>query len=165
LVRTIKKMSATLFVDPKLPSEYWSYAARYAAVTLMKTSARDPSLWTSLTGRASGIDSLRRFGQRYNVQIPREARRKNDLSVGKGEPGIQLGHSETISGWIVRRDQDGAVLHSRDIRLLYTQRRGRQTTLTSTNGTHQALPPSPLHHPRFGPPSGKKSWRECRLKT
>jgi hypothetical protein len=85
MVRTLKEMMSTLLLDSKLPPEYWSYAARYAAVILMKTSNKDPSPWTRLTGRAGGIDSLRRFGQRCFVQVPREVRRKNDLTIEKGE--------------------------------------------------------------------------------
>jgi hypothetical protein len=118
MVRTLKEMTASLLVDSKLPSTYWSYAARYAAVILMKTSAKNPSAWTRLTGRGSGIESVHRFGQRCFVQVPREVRRKNDLSIEKGESGILLGQSETISGWIIRRDRDGAIVHSRDVRFV-----------------------------------------------
>jgi hypothetical protein len=120
MVRTLKEMMSTLLLDSKLPPEYWSYAARYAAVILMKTSNKDPSTWTRLTGRAGGIDSLRRFGlgQRCFVQVPREVRRKNDLTIEKGESGILLGQSETVSGWLVRRDRDGSMAHSRDVRFL-----------------------------------------------
>jgi hypothetical protein len=118
MVRTLKEMMSTLLLDSKLPSEYWSYAARYAAVILMKTSNKDPSPWTRLTGRAGGIDSLRRFGQRCVVQVTREVRRKNNLTIEKGESGVLLGQSETVSGWLVRRDRDGSMMHSRDVRFL-----------------------------------------------
>src|SRR6478752_10889531 len=84
----------------------------------MKTSAKNPSAWTKLTGRGSGIESVHPFGQRCFVQVPREVRRKNDLSIEKGESGIHLGQSETISGWIIRRDRDGAIVHSRDVRFV-----------------------------------------------
>jgi hypothetical protein len=118
MVRTLKEMTASLLVDSKLPSTYWSYAARYAAVILMKTSAKNPSAWTRFTGRGSGIESVHRFGQRCFVHVPREVRRKNDLSIEKRESGILLGQSETISGWIIRQDQDGAIVHSRDVRFV-----------------------------------------------
>jgi hypothetical protein len=118
MVRTLKEIMSTLLLDSKLPPEYWSYAARYAAVILMKTSNKDPSPWTRVTGRAGGIDSLRRFGQRCFVQVPREVRRKNDLTIEKGESGVLLGQSETVSGWLVRRDRDGSMVHSRDVRFL-----------------------------------------------
>jgi transposase InsO family protein len=91
MVRTLKAMITTMLLDSKLPPEYWSYAARYAAVILMKTSNKDPSTWTRLTGRAGGVDSLLRFGQRCFVQVPKEVRRKNDLTIEKGEMGILLG--------------------------------------------------------------------------
>jgi hypothetical protein len=84
-------MMSTLLLDSKLPPEYRSYAARYAAVILMKTSNKDPCPWTRLTGRAGGVDSLLRFGQRCFVQVPKEVRRKNDLTIEKGEMGILLG--------------------------------------------------------------------------
>jgi hypothetical protein len=86
MVRTLKEMTASLLVDSKLPSTYWSYAARYAAVVLMKTSAKNPSACTRLTGRGSGIESVHRFGQRCFVQVPREVRRKIDLSMRKASP-------------------------------------------------------------------------------
>jgi hypothetical protein len=117
-VRTVKEMTATLLLDSSLPNGYWSHAARYAAVILMKTSDKTPTPWTRLTGRANGIDSLRRFGQRCLVQVPREVRRKNDLTIEKGELGILLGQSETVSGWIIRRDRDGSMVHSRDVQFL-----------------------------------------------
>jgi hypothetical protein len=104
MVRTLKEMTSTLLLDSKLPSNYWSYAAQHAAVILMKTSNKNPSPWTRLTGRAGGIDTLRRSGQRYFVQVLKETRRKNDLTIEKGEVGILLGQSETVSGWIVQRD-------------------------------------------------------------
>jgi hypothetical protein len=106
IVRTLKEMTSTLLLDSRLPSEYWSYAARYAAVILMKTSNKDPSPWTRLTGRAGGIESLRRFGQRCFIQVPREVRRKNDLTIEKGEVGTLLGQSETVSGWNIQRDRE-----------------------------------------------------------
>jgi hypothetical protein len=115
----VKEMTATLLLDSSLPNGYWSHAARYAAVILMKTSDKDPLPWIRLTGRAGGIDSLRRFGQRCLVQVPeREVRRKNDLTIEKGELGILLGQSETVSGWIIRRDRDGSMVHSRDVQFL-----------------------------------------------
>jgi hypothetical protein len=140
MVRTLKEMTASLLVDSKLPSAYWSYAARYAAVVLMKTSAKNPSAWTRLTGRGSGIESVQRFGQRCFVQVPREVRRKNDLSIEKGESGILLGQSETISGWTIRRDRDGAIVHSRDVRFVEG---------TSNEGTRevQHLPRRPNEEP------------------
>lgn len=63
MVRTLEEMTASLLVDSKLPSTYWPYAARYAAVVLMKTSAKNHSAWTGLTGRGSGIDSVHRSGR------------------------------------------------------------------------------------------------------
>jgi hypothetical protein len=118
MVRTLEEITTSLLVDTRLPSAYWSYAARYAAVVLMKTAAKNPSAWTILTGRASGIDSVQRFGQRCFVQVPREVRRKNDLSIEKGESGILLGQRETIGGWIIRRDRDGTIVHPRDVRFV-----------------------------------------------
>jgi hypothetical protein len=118
MVRTLKEMTASLLVDSKLPSTYWSYAARYAALILMKTSAKNPSAWTKLTGRGSEIESVHRFRQRCFVQVPREVRRKNDWSIEKGESGTLLGQNETISGWIIGRDRDGAIVHSRDVRFV-----------------------------------------------
>jgi hypothetical protein len=58
-VRTVKEMTATLLLDSSLPTGYWSHAARYASVILMKTSDKTPTPWTRLTGRANGIDHLR----------------------------------------------------------------------------------------------------------
>jgi hypothetical protein len=53
-------------------SQYRSYATRYAAVILMKTSPKDASPWTRLTGSGGVIDSLGRFGQRCFVHVPKE---------------------------------------------------------------------------------------------
>jgi hypothetical protein len=35
-----------------------------------------------------------------------------DLTIENGEMGILLGQSETVSGWIIRRDRHGAITHS-----------------------------------------------------
>ena len=121
MVRTLKEMTSTLLLDSSLPSEYWSHAARYAAVILMKTSDKTRHHGQDSQDEQAGIDSLRRFGQRCIVQVPREVRRKNDLTIEKGESGILLGQSETVSGWIIRRDRDGSMVHSRDVRFLELQ--------------------------------------------
>jgi hypothetical protein len=80
-------MVSTVFIHSKLSLEYYSYAARYAAVMLMKTSVEDPSPWTRLTGRSGGIDSLKGLGQRCFTQVPREVRGKDDPSNKKGQLG------------------------------------------------------------------------------
>jgi hypothetical protein len=146
MVRTLKEMTASLLGDSKLPSTYWSYAARYAAVTLMKTTAKNPSAWTRLMGRGSGIESVHRFGKRCFGQVPREVRRKNDLSIEKGESGILLGQSETISGWIIRRDRDGAIAHSRDVRFVERPATEAPANSISTKRSKRG-PPRSVHRP------------------
>jgi len=118
----------TMLADCKLSTAYWSYAARYAAVVIMKTSKGVPTAWEALTGRAEGVGTLRRFGERCIVQVPREIRKKADFTEMKGEPAVFLGQSEGISGWIVMMDKDGSITHSRDIRM-----------------TPHALSPTPPH--------------------
>jgi hypothetical protein len=90
MIRTLKGMISTMLADSNLPTEYWSYAARYAAVIIMKTSKprNGQVAWTVLTGRAPGIDSIRRFGERCFVQVPKETRLKSSFTVPKGEPGM-----------------------------------------------------------------------------
>ena len=44
MIHTIKGMVSTMLADCKLPTAYWSYAARYAAVVIMKTSKGVPTL-------------------------------------------------------------------------------------------------------------------------
>jgi len=63
------------------------------------------------------VGTLRRFGERCIVQVPREIRKKADFTEMKGEPAVFLGQSEGISGWIVMMDKDGSITHSRDIRM------------------------------------------------
>jgi hypothetical protein len=87
MVRTLREKTSTLLLDSRLPSEYWAYATRYVAVILMKTSNKDPSPWTRLTGRPGGIDSLPRFGRRCFVKVPREVRRKDNLTTEKRGQG------------------------------------------------------------------------------
>jgi len=128
MIHTIKGMVSTMLADCKLPTAYWSYAARYAAVVIMKTSKGVPTAWEALTGRAEGVGTLRRFGERCIVQVPREIRKKADFTEMKGEPAVFLGQSEGISGWIVMMDKDGSITHSRDIRM-----------------TPHALSPTPPH--------------------
>jgi len=105
-----------MLADCELPTEYWSYAAHYAAVVIMKTSKGIPTAWEALTGRAEGVGSLRRIGERCLVQVPRETRKKADFTEMKGGLGVFLGHTEGVSGWIVMMDKDGVIAHSRDVR-------------------------------------------------
>jgi len=51
MIRTIKGMVSSMLADCKLPTEYWSYAARYAAIVIMKTSKGVSTAWEALTGR------------------------------------------------------------------------------------------------------------------
>jgi len=53
------------------------------AVVIMKTSKGVPTAWEALTGRAEGVGSLRRFGERCIVQVPRETRKKADFTEMK----------------------------------------------------------------------------------
>jgi len=76
MIHTIKGMVSTMLADCKLPTAYWSYAARYAAVVIMKTSKGVPTAWEALTGRAEGVGTLRRFGERCIVQVPQKIRKK-----------------------------------------------------------------------------------------
>ena len=111
MVRTLKEMIASLLHDSKLPHEYWSYAARYAGVIWMKTRDREGiSAWTRMTGRSEGIDTIRRFGERVVIQMPRAVRRKRDFTSYKGRMGIVLGQSTATSGWTVRMDDTGRIL-------------------------------------------------------
>ena len=140
-IRTIKGMVGVMLADSQLPSNYWSYAARYAAVVLMKTTRRNPTAWTRLTGRAEGLDSLRAFGERCVVQVPREIRQKADFTVVKGETGIILGQNENVSGWIIRIDRDGSVVNSRDMRPLpETPRREADIAPPPTVETRPRIP-------------------------
>jgi len=75
-----------------------------------------------------GVGTLRRFGERCIVQVPREIRKKADFTEMKGEPAVFRGQSEGISGWIVMMDKDGSITHSKDIRM-----------------TSHALSPTPPH--------------------
>jgi len=115
-MRKIKGMVSSMLADCELPTEYWSYAAHYAAVVIMKTSKGIPTAWEALTGRAEGVGSLRRIGERCLVQVPRETRKKADFTEMKGGLGVFLGHTEGVSGWIVMMDKDGVIAHSRDVR-------------------------------------------------
>ena len=131
MIRTIKGMISSMLADCKLPTEYWSYAARYAAIVIMKISKGVQPLgkrYKGVTGRTEGVGTLRRFGERCIVQVPREIRKKADFTEMKGEPGVFLGQSEGISGWIVMMVKDGSITHSRDIRM-----------------TPHALSPTPPH--------------------
>jgi len=82
-------MVSTMLADCKLPTAYWSYAARYAAVVIMKTSKGVPTAWEALTGRAEGVGTLRRFGERcivHRTHILRVERRMTSReSVTPGE--------------------------------------------------------------------------------
>ena len=115
-IGTIKGMIGSMLNDSKIDSGYWSFAARYSAVILNKTTFKGgKSAWERLTGRDVGIDSIKRFGERCFVQIPREIRAKADLGVSKGEPGRIIGQSENVSGWIVLLD-NGKTVNLRDVR-------------------------------------------------
>ncbi|EIW71771.1 hypothetical protein TREMEDRAFT_27029, partial [Tremella mesenterica DSM 1558] len=118
MIRTLKGMVSTMLFDSGLPNEYWSYAVRYAAIIIMKTSigVSGKSGWTSLTGRDTNLDSVWRFGERCFVQIPREIRLKSNFTIPRGSSAIILGQDEGVSGWIVRMDGLGRIEHSRDVR-------------------------------------------------
>jgi hypothetical protein len=85
MIRTIKEMTSTLLVDSRLLAEYWSYAARYAAVTLMKTSAKDPFAWTNSQDGPEGStayegldnDASSRYQGRYDARTICQSRRES----------------------------------------------------------------------------------------
>jgi hypothetical protein len=63
-MRTAKEMISAMIVDAGLGHGYWGYAARYAAVIIMKISTGKDgiSVWKKLTGRHPNLPSILRFG-------------------------------------------------------------------------------------------------------
>ncbi|KAK4685970.1 putative transposase, partial [Tremellales sp. Uapishka_1] len=117
-IRTVKDMMAAMLLDSGLGHGYWDYAARYATVVLMKTSAINPkgSAWYQLTHRLPNVKHIKRFGEPCYVQVPRERRDKSSFENMKGESGVVLGQDEEVSGWIVKIDGTGTIRRSRDVR-------------------------------------------------
>jgi hypothetical protein len=119
MVRTFKEMIASLLCDAGLTADYWSYAARHAMVLWLKTRYRDGiSAWTRWTGRADGIESIRKFGSRCVAQIPRQLRVGADPTDYKGQQGTILGQDLRTSGWIVLLDGSERSVNSRDVTII-----------------------------------------------
>ena len=115
MVRTVKAMVSSMMKSARwIDHRYWSYAAKYAGVVIMKTARKPISPWTALTGRREGIDSLLAFGQPVYAQIPRETRHKSSFLVDKARYGYVIGQTEGTSGYIVK--VDGSIVLSRDVR-------------------------------------------------
>ena len=70
-----------------------------------------------LSGQEPNLESLQQFGQMCYVQIPQEIRRKYDFKIQKGKLGRIIGQDENVSGWIVRMEDTGNVVRTRDIRM------------------------------------------------
>jgi transposase InsO family protein len=138
-MRTTKEMIASMIDDSKLGHLYWDHAARYTAVILMKTSKSEDggNPWRKLTGREPNIASVLRFGSMCFIHVPKETRTKASFENNKAVPGRILGQDEAVSGWIVMRESDGKVIHSRDVRLATGETITPLTTRTSnTSPTH-----------------------------
>jgi hypothetical protein len=98
---------------------FWDYAARYAAVTIVKISnrqGRNLSL-EELTGSQPNLPSILRFGSLCFVHIPKKSRSKASFETTKAVEGRILGQEDNVSGWIVRLDGSGKLVRSRDVRV------------------------------------------------
>jgi hypothetical protein len=75
-MRTAKEMISAMIMDAGLGHGYWDYAARYAAVIIMKISKGKDGISASkkLTGRQPNLPSILRF-----VHIPKATRSKSSL--------------------------------------------------------------------------------------
>lgn len=119
-IRTVKEMVGSILDDSSLDHGVWDFAARYAAIILMKTSTgRDgESTWSKYTGRDAGVESVMKFGSPCFVHIPRQTRLKARLDEPKAVPGRIVGQSDNGSGWIVKLDATGEIHRSRDVRFV-----------------------------------------------
>lgn len=117
-VRTIKEMAAAMLATSGLGHGYWDYALKYAGMVLMKINFGEDgvSAYERLTGRDSGIESIRQFGEYCFAHIPQETRFKSDMEIPKAELGRFVGMDEGASGWMVRLETTGKVVRSRDVR-------------------------------------------------
>ena len=115
--RTVKEMIYAMVGGTPMGHSVWDHAARYTSVILMKTSVGydNVSAWTKITGREINIESIREFGELCFVQIPQEIRPKSNFDIGKAVVARLLGQDEGISGWIVRIEHSGNIIHSRDV--------------------------------------------------
>jgi hypothetical protein len=88
-MRTTKEMISAMIVDAGLGHGYWDYAARYAAVTIMKISTGKDgiSAWKKLTGMQPNLPSIQRFGSLCFVQIPKKTRSKASFETTKAVEG------------------------------------------------------------------------------
>jgi len=96
MIRTIKGMVTSMLADCKLPTEYWSYAARYAAVVIMKTSKGVPTAWEALTGRRGSGQLTKVWRALYCPSTPRD-QEEGRLYRDEGEPCVFL-QTEGVSG-------------------------------------------------------------------
>ena len=116
--RTIKEMISPMLSTANVGHEYWDFAARYASMLLMKTSiSKDGSNpWFKVTGRDPNIDKVMMFGELAFVQVPAETRLKARFDTDKGDLCRVIGQSENMSGWMVRLENGGQVMWSRDVK-------------------------------------------------
>ena len=115
--RTIKEMSMTMLEATPLGHAYWDYAVRYASIILNKTTMSEDNrvAWSIITGRDAGIDKIREFGELCFVHLSEEVRKKSNFTTARSLDARILGQAQDMSGWIVRLEQSGETLVSRDV--------------------------------------------------
>ncbi|TYJ52530.1 hypothetical protein B9479_006854 [Cryptococcus floricola] len=116
-IRTLKETTSAMLSSAKLGNQYWDYAIRYASCVLMKITMGDDriSAWERYTGRDKNVKEIRAFGEYCYVQIPQETRLKDRLNTKKAVLGRVLGLDIGKSGWMVRVETSGELVHSRDV--------------------------------------------------
>ena len=118
-VGTVKTKAAILVLSTPLGHPFWSYAMKYAAVILNKTTMSGidgKTAWQVITGRETNLDSVREFGEICFAHVPPELRAKSNFENAKGRQARILGQDEAVTGYIVRYEDNGSIGHSRDVR-------------------------------------------------
>lgn len=108
----------------------------------MKTSKSKDGAnpWKNLMGREPYRASILRFGSMYFIHVPKGTRTKASSENNKAVPGRIFRQDKAISRWIVMRESERKVIHSRDVRLAMGK---TITPLTTRTGT--ATTPTPVN--------------------
>ena len=109
-----------LLIDARLPEQFWPFAAHTAAVTLnmFLTSAlkREDTPFHRFHGRQPDLSRLRVFGCRAWVHDPRA--KKTGKLKPRAQKAVFLGYRTGVKGWLFYLHDTGAIVCSRDARML-----------------------------------------------
>ena len=118
-VGILKTKAAVMVLSSPLGHSYWSYAMKYAAVILNKITASEiegKTAWEVITGRKTNLNAVREFGEVCFAHVPPELRTRSSFESPKALQARIVGIEETVTGYVVRYEDNGAIGLSRDIR-------------------------------------------------